>query len=535
MKNFLLIICIGILFFSGLNIVGLSEVSDNQISDGGYIIAVETPSLESNNQVCNKIFTTNLNCQGALQEEWNKTFGDAYDDYCYTVQQTNDGGFIVIGETYSFGSGDYDVWLIKTDGNGDEQWNKTYGGIFDDWGGSARQTNDGGYIITGETYSFGSGSGDVWLIKTDGNGDIQWNKTFGGIFEDWCESVQQTNDGGYIVIANTYVRGNYNAWLIKTDGNGDEQWNKTYGGNDHDFCYSVQQTNDNGYIFTGGTFSYSDSDWSNAWLIKTDDNGNEQWNKTYGGDRNDFCNSVQQTNDNGYIVTGETSSYGIGNSYAWLIKTDDNGNEQWNKTFGEKYYDYFGWTVEITNDGGYILTAPSIYLITGNTDLKLIKTDDMGHVEWMKILGGKGFDYGYEVHQTNDGGFVIAGWTDSFGAGNFDGWLVKVSSFNNQRPNKPRVPAGPINGKVGKEFTYISSSTDADGQTTYVIKVKAKDIHNGESDWSDPLHVSISKSKTTNRIFFLTFIRRLTDKISLLDTLLEFRLFKNKSMIWEDL
>ena len=301
-------------------------------------------------------------------------------------------------------------------------------------------------------------------------------------------------------------------------------------------------------------------------MIKTDSNGDEQWNKTFGGANDDFCSSIQPTDDGGYIITGRTKSYGVGNSYAWLIRMNGIGNEQWNKTYGEKYYDHYGGLVEVTNDEGYIFTSQSIFLSTGITDFKLIKTDDRGHVEWMKILGGNGYDYGYEVHQTNDGGFVIVGWTDSFGAGSFDGWLVKVSSFDNQRPNKPRVPSGPIKGKAGNEFTYISSSADSDGdniyyyfdwgdgsnsdwlgpydsgdecsashiwneQDSYEIKVKVKDVHNGESDWSDPLPISMSKSKTTNRISFLDFIRSLTDRISLLENLLEFGLLKYKSMI----
>jgi hypothetical protein len=357
---------------------------------------------------------------------WMKTFGGISDDIANSVQQTNDGGYIITGETNSFGAGGSDVWLIKTDDGGNKIWDKTFGGTNLDWGNSVHQTTDGGYIITGETRSYGAGDRDLWLIKTDDGGNKIWDKTFGGTNYDGGTSVQQTTDGGYIITGFTanFGGGGTNIWLIKTDDNGNSIWNKIFGGDYWDYGNSVQQTTDGGYIITGLITTSSAGD---VCLIKTDNNGNNIWIKTFGGEKSDWGWSVEQTTDGGYIITGETWSFGAGHCDIWLIKTDDDGNKIWEKTFGEVNSDW-GRSVQQTNDGGYIITGYKESTGTGDFDVWLIKTDNSGNILWDRTFGGNYWDYGNSVQQTTDSGYIITGSTNSSGAGGYDVWLIKTDS-----------------------------------------------------------------------------------------------------------
>jgi predicted secreted protein len=239
-----------------------------------------------------------------------------------SVQQTAVGGYIIAGSTGSFGAGGSDAWLIETDANGNQVWDKTYGGTGDEFANVVQQTADGGYIIAGITKSFGAGAYDFWLIKTDGNGNNLWEKTFGGNRSDHAYSVQQTADGGYLIagLTESFGAGGSDAWLIKTDANGNQMWDKTYGGTGDDtFAQVAQQTLDGGYVSAGATMDRSD-----AWLIKTDVYGNKIWDKTFGGSDWDEAYCVQQTAGGGYIIAGRTRTSGF--DYVWLIKTDANGN-----------------------------------------------------------------------------------------------------------------------------------------------------------------------------------------------------------------
>ncbi len=436
----------------------------------------DTYSETIRNEYCNFLFRGD-----PPEEEWNITFGETnYYDDGFSVQQTNDGGYIITGATWSFGAGNWDVWLIKIDSDGNEEWNYTFGGSSYDGGYSVQQTNDGGYIIVGCAASFGAGEWDVWLIKTDSNGNEDWNYTFGGSNVDWGYSVQQTNDGGYIVTGYTesYGAGGSDVWLIKTDSIGNEDWNNTFGGSSHDRGFSVQQTNDSGYIVTGYTVSYdADDTGCDVWLIKTDSNGIEEWHQTFGGtgvpNKVDMGYSVQQTNDGGYIITGDTEIYFVAKSDVWLIKTDSSGNEEWNRTFGGPASDR-GRSVQQTNDVGYIVTGWTSSFSIGDPDIWLIKTDSIGNEEWNYIFRFEedSCDWGYSVQQTNDGGYIIAGstmpdcgWMNTesivpFDEEGTDVCLIKIAG-ENYPPNAPII-TGEINGKKRIEYEYTFNAVDPD-------------------------------------------------------------------------
>jgi len=360
-----------------------------------------------------------------------KTYGGTDWDLASSVQQTSDGGYIVAGWTYSFGVDSSDIFLIKTDANGNVIWAKTYGRTGDDRASSVQQTSDGGYIVAGWTASFGAGYDDIFLIKTDANGNIIWAKTYGGAGTDRASSVQQTSDGGYIVAGWTasFGAGYSDVFLVKTDANGNIIWAKTYGGTDYDYAYSVQQTSDGGYIVAGFTTSFGAGS-SDIFLIKTDASGNLQWAKTYGGTSWDAAYSVRQTSDGGYIVAGGTSSFGAGLSDIFLIKTDANGDIQWAKTYRGISYDG-AHSVQQTSDGRYIVAGYTFSFGAGLSDIFLIKTDANGNIIWAKTYGGTYNDEALSVQQTSDGGYIVAGYTHSFGAGSRDIFLIKTDANGN--------------------------------------------------------------------------------------------------------
>jgi len=391
-------------------------------------------------------------------EEWNKTFGGSNIDVGYCVQQTKDGGFIISGYTRSYGANGHNIWLIKTSSSGTQQWNKTFGGSDDDEGEAVQQTSDGGYIITGWTESYGAGMKDLWLIKTDANGVEQWNKLFGGSNDDAGTYVQQTTDGGFIISGYTssYGSGSVDGWLIKTDANGNQQWTKTLGGLSSDGTWCVQQTTDGGYVLTGWTYSSGPGYVGNVWLVKTDGSGTQQWSKAYGGDDADRGLHVQQTTDGGYIITGYTASYGAGLDDMLLLKTDATGTEQWTKTFGGTGRDY-GNCVDQTIDGGYIIAGYTLSFGAGGDDVWLVKTNSLGEKQWDETYGGTSSDVAYFVQQTTDTGYIVTGHTLSYGAGVHDVWLIKVEG-NGTLPLEVDA-GGPYNGWVDDTISFNGSVT----------------------------------------------------------------------------
>jgi len=373
-----------------------------------------TAIIPVNAQLCKKE-SESLPLYTAIgSSSWMKTYGNPNEDSMLgSIQQTTDGGYITVGFTGPY-FGNHDVWLVKIQKNGNMAWEKTFGGSSPDEGWYVRQTSDGGYIIAGVTESFGSSSNEnIYLIKTDENGGEEWSKTFGGSgsTNSGSPSVQQTTDGGYII-------GGYNgsnACLIKIDASGNKEWEKNFDKSNYHFAsaYCVQQTTDGGYIIIGRIGSAIIG--SSACLLKTDANGNVLWDKTW-----EYSDSirvegtyVEQTTDGGYIALVNIDK-GHGDWYlhgdTWLIKTDTNGNTEWDKIYSRIAGSYVGTSVHQITDGGYII-AGAIQTSAANLgDIFLLKTNSHGKEMWERIYGFLGqAELGLHCEQTSDGGYIIAG------------------------------------------------------------------------------------------------------------------------------
>ncbi|HJW30791.1 MAG TPA: hypothetical protein VJ508_16265, partial [Saprospiraceae bacterium] len=292
----------------------LNEVCGDmsQTSDGGYVLSGNTASFGAAGGM--DVYLVRVDASGNML--WNKTYGGSGSEYALTVIQTADSGFAMIGYTNSFGAGNNDIYVIKTDAAGNMQWNKTYGGPNADMGYGLVQTSDGAYIFSGYTSSFGAGLQDFWLFRVDASGNMLWNKTYGGTGSDYGYGVVQTSDGGYAMTGRTTSFGGDNAYLVRTDASGNMLWNKTYGEpNFTQFWRGLHliQTADGGFAIVGTTYANG----QDILLIKTDTAGNLQWNKTYGGSNADMGYGLVQTSDGAYIFSGYTSSFGAGLQDFW--------------------------------------------------------------------------------------------------------------------------------------------------------------------------------------------------------------------------
>jgi hypothetical protein len=348
---------------------------------------------------------------------WRRTFGGADYDSAYDGHQTSDGGYIVVGYTRSFSVGGSDIWLIKVDSNGNMEWDKTFGSPNNESGYAVKQTIDGGYIVTGEisqgtTYP----QTHVCLIKTNDKGELQWEKTyFSGVGLDVC----QIDDEGYVVVGDFYDNKN----LMKVDKDGNEMWNKSIG--EKFYLYSIHQTNDGGFIMVG--FSC---------LIKTDSDGMQEWTVTF--DSGMVGLDVLQTIDGGYTAVGYEGDYF--ESTGWMLRTDENGNIIDKKKYID-YKTYYGInSLYQTSDGGYIITGRiSLYRPYGLCCLLLAKTDETGKIQWQKRYYGTWdpYDQGWAVQQTTDGGyFVVGSMIRGISYPQRDVWLIKTDANGNAPRDK---------------------------------------------------------------------------------------------------
>ncbi|MBN2364491.1 hypothetical protein JXL83_10220 [candidate division WOR-3 bacterium] len=396
---------------------------------------------------------------------WNKTYGNFYDGKITCIHQTADGGFVASGVTGSETGSNNDYWLIKTDAYGNEIWARTFGGPQDDVCEHSLQTSDGGYIMIGRTFTGVSHSHDIFIVRTDASGELLWSKTYGEVLDDFGVSILQVSDGGFVVIGFTdnFGGGWDDIWLIRTDKEGDTLWTKTFGGYASDLAYSINATSDGGLIIAGSTESFGDDSAeiirvmtdtvkkeqeeqgchgpdqsmpvyfdtcdSDGWLIRVDASGEIVWSKTYGECEYDHFYHAKQTQDGGFIVTGVTRSAPGGFSDIWLVKTDGYGEVEWSKSFGGEKWDV-GIEVEQVSDGDFIVIGYTDSFGAGGKDVWLLKTDASGNLLWSKYFGETNEDSGYSIDLTHDGGCIIAGNTYIPESRHSDPWLIKLGSIS---------------------------------------------------------------------------------------------------------
>jgi hypothetical protein len=334
---------------------GFFAKSVKQTSDGGYIVGGTGASLVKTDSYGNLVWQKNYSC-GTVNEN--------------SVQQTTDGGYVIVGTTNCIGPGHTDIFLIKTDAFGDTLWTKTYGSTEDEEGWAVLQTADTGFIIGGWGGTF---NGHYYVVKTDNIGNILWEKKYGGSGPEIANAIIQTSEGGYAITGSTNSFGftESEVYVIKIDANGNVQWSKTIGEYLWDWSTDIQQTSDNGYIVVGYTHSFSAAFDNDIYLIKLDSMGNYSWSQTYTNPDNQVGTSVKQTTDGGYIIAGY-SNFSSSTYQMFLIKANAYGILQWTKAYNGNTR---AGSVELTSDGGYVLAG----IRSSPNGACLIKTDSLGN------------------------------------------------------------------------------------------------------------------------------------------------------------
>ncbi|UCF80197.1 MAG: thrombospondin type 3 repeat-containing protein [Acidobacteriota bacterium] len=413
------------------------------------------------------------------QATWARLYGDILEDFTRSIEQTTDGGYVVAGFTESFGAGDDDFWVLKLDASGNVQWEKAYGGGSCDEAYFIQQTTDGSFVVAGCTKCF-TDSSDAWVLKLDASGNITWQKVYsGGV----ASSIQQTSDGGFVVAGCTKcLTASSDAWILKLDASGSIEWQKTYGGSSSDYAHSAQQTSGGGFVVGGITGSFGKRDY-NVWILKLDALGDVQWQKIYGGgdegDRRRRAGrqyiplSVVQTSDGGFAVAGRTGSFGAGQYDAWVLKLDASGNVEWQKTYGGADADGTP-AIQQTTDDGFVVAGWTRSFGAGNVDVWVLKLDASGKVQWQKAYGGSDGEAATSIKQTTDGGYIVGGQTH-LGVGGHDVWVLKLDANGEIDASCPLVSDTAVRG-VSSWVTATDTSVKGVDSSASVTDSRVKGV-----------------------------------------------------------
>jgi hypothetical protein len=379
---------------------------------------------------------------------WSRFFGGSAGDYPGGIEPCSDGGFVLFGSTASFGAGSSDIWLIKTDASGDSQWTRTFGGLNSDQTRSAVQTADGGFFIAGYTVNFGAGTEDFWLIRTNANGDSLWSRTFGGPSNERCfTSILGTSGNIYMAgDARSYGGGDKDVWLVAASPDGDSLWSRVFGGQFDEECRSIKLAADGGFFLVGGKNMDGADNW-NVWVIRTDSLGNELWNRTYGADLNDFGGAAQILPDGGLIVGGHFEQYAGSVEDYWLLRLDSDGDSLWSTSYGNEYLDVL-WVVKLAPDGGYYVGGRGTQADSVLGDWLVVKTGPDPCLDPQPVAP--------EITIRREGDSVVLSWnavTVSTG-----GCVIDISSY------------GVYSGQdVDGSYSYLGSTSGTDYEHAGVV------------------------------------------------------------------
>lgn len=398
------------------------------------------------------------------------TYGGTGYEQGRSIQRTYDNGFIMVGSTGSFGNGNSDIYMVKTDSVGIYQWSKTYGGVYTDWGLKVEQTADSGFVIAGYTNSFGSSDYDIYIVRTNSIGDTIWTKRYGSIGWDFGNDIKQTPDGGFILagqISNQSGTGK-DALLMKIDTLGDTLWTKTYGGTKDETFNSIALTVDGGYIMTGYTSSYGNGK-KDTYTVKTNDTGDTLWTFIKGDADDDIANKIIQVSDTGYAIIGTHKSFVLVPDWKkdfYFIKLDKNGNFVRHDSWGSEYDDYGQDIIELpTNELAALGYIPEF------NDIYLAYTSSNGNWQFGHTYGGNGDQKAYSIDFTSNGGFAIFGTTTDYGSGYSDFYLLTTDSTGKDQDGIAIINYDPDSVFLDTHHILITSADLFDFENTIYEKV----------------------------------------------------------------
>jgi len=392
--------------------------------EGPYEVCLTSENACGQATFCRTIDVQYSDCS----ENFEAFFIGPNNSYGFAIETTPDCGTYFVGKQDQGGSAGYDVYLIKTDAAGKTEWSKFFDNSISDAGEDIHLTNDNGLIISGSTYNSVNAfsKSDYYLMKTNLYGDTLWTRSYGTNNDDWGQEVLQTSDSGYVFTG--YLENflaDKDVFLVRTNAVGDTIWTRDFGGSGDDFSLSLALTNDNGYVLAGYSNSFSSA--YDCYLIKVDSNGDTVWTKVYGGTKDDALFSIKSTTDGGFITAGYSDSYSAGGDVdVYVLKIDSVGDTSWTQTYGGTGQDY-GRSIALTDDGGYVISGYSTSYGAGDADVLLLKIDNIGNTQWIKTFGRSSTDDGSDVEQTSNGGYVIGGYSFNVNDAEYDLYLLKVS------------------------------------------------------------------------------------------------------------